>query len=120
MELNKRKMIMKREILRLFVLLGIGGLLVSGCHTRRVYSPVVATAPTREIVVTEAPPAPRQEVIGVAPSPSHVWVQGHWTYRSGRYVWMPGHHELRPRPTAAWVAGHWDRTSRGWVWTPGH
>src|SRR5678815_5657265 len=116
MEVNKRKMSMKRQILRLIALLGIGGLLVIGCYTKRTYSPVVATAPTGTVIVTEAPPAPRQEVIGVAPSTSHVWVQGYWSYRNGRYVWMPGHYELRPRPAAAWVAGHWDRTSRGWVW----
>jgi hypothetical protein len=38
------------------------------------------------------PPAPRVEVIGVAPYRNAVWVPGHWT--RGRYDWV-------------WVRGYW-------------
>ena len=110
---------MKREILRLVLLVTVGSFFVAGCASHR-YEPVVSTTPTGEVIVTQAPPAPRQEVITTAPSTQHVWVQGYWMYRNGRWVWIPGHYEARPRVNANYVAGHWDRTSRGWVWTPGH
>lgn len=112
---------MKRQIITIVGGAVLTGLLLTGCSSHRAYRPVVATAPTGEVVVvSEAPPALRREVIGVAPSAQHVWVQGYWTYRSHRWVWMAGHYELRPRAGAAWIPGQWDRTSRGWVWLPGH
>ena len=111
---------MKREI----IYIGFGTILTlllsTGCSTQRTYEPVVATAPTGAVVVTQAPPAPRQEVVGVMPGPEYVWVRGYWLSRNGHWVWMNGHYERRPRPGVAWVQGHWDNTSRGWVWTPGH
>jgi len=110
---------MKREILRLLALVTLGSFVLSGCVSHR-YEPVVATTTTGEVIVTEAPPAPRTEVIGVAPSTSHVWVPGYWSYQNGRWVWIKGHYEVRPRLNATWVPGHWDRTTRGWAWTPGH
>lgn len=110
---------MKREILRILLLVTLGGLFVAGCSSHRQYEPVVTTTPTGEVIVTEAPPAPRPEVISTAPSTSHVWVEGYWMYRNTRWVWVPGHYEVRPRLNATWVPGHWDRTSRGWVWTAG-
>lgn len=103
----------------------MGSLLLSGCvyshHTAVVPAPT-ATTTTRTVVVREAPPAPRTEVIGVAPSEDHAWVPGYWTYSDNRWVWMPGHWERRPSTGATWVPGHWDKNAdeRGWVWTPGH
>lgn len=43
-------------------------------------------------VVAVRPPAPRVEVIGVAPYRGAVWVPGHWV--RGRYDWV-------------WVGGRW-------------
>lgn len=111
---------MKREVLRSLALFTLGALFITGCYSHRAYEPVVATSPTGEVVVSEAPPAPRTEVMGVAPSAAHVWVAGYWLYRDRRWVWIPGHYELRPRAGATWVPGHWDHMTRGWVWTPGH
>ena len=111
---------MKKQVLQLLTITTLATVLASGCYSHRTYRPVVTTVPSGEVVVTETPPPARQEVIGVAPSTAHVWVAGYWTYRHGRWVWVPGHYELRPRAAAVWVPGHWDRTSRGWVWTPGH
>lgn len=42
----------------------------------------------RTVVVTH--PAPRVEVIPVAPSPRHVWVKGHYVQRGHRSVWVKG------------------------------
>jgi len=73
------------------------------------------------LYVDEAPPAPRAEVIiGVAPSPDHVWIGGYWARRAGSWVWIDGRWMLRPRPGVAWVPGHWERHPRGHVWISGH
>src|ERR1043166_10117300 len=107
---------MKREIVRASVWVVLISFLAIGCISHR--EPVVVTTPARQVIVTEAPPPPRTEVMGVAPSTAHVWVQGYWVHRDRRWVWVPGHWEARPRVGAMYVAGHWDRTTQGWVWTP--
>ncbi|HEU5122759.1 MAG TPA: hypothetical protein VFW05_01710 [Verrucomicrobiae bacterium] len=101
-----------------------GTLLGTGCinshHAARREAAVAV--PPDHIVVMEAPPEPKREVVGVAPDESHVWVAGYWMRVDDRWVWVPGHWEARPRVGVAWVPGHWDRAAnnRGWVWTPGH
>ena len=40
----------------------------------------------RVVVVREVPPPVRQEVLGIAPSPQHIWVHGHWEWHD-RWVW---------------------------------
>ena len=93
--------------------------LFSGCVHRRVVVRERVVAPSETVVVTEAPPAPRVEVIPAAPSPAHVWVGGYWSWQ-GRWVWVPGHWASRPAPSSTWVAGHWAPRRRGYVWVPGH
>ena len=116
---------MKRELIQLSLAGLAGSLLVTGC----IYSHRAAVAdvdrpayPTGRIVVTEAPPPPRTENVGVPPDLSRVWIPGFWTYSDNRWVWINGRWEASPRVNAIWVPGHWDRntTERGWVWTPGH
>jgi len=120
---------MKRIMLAISPLIVMGGLLTNGCvsHHREVAvttEPVTTTTTTtrRTIVVTEEPPPPREEVRTVAPSEAHVWVSGYWSYADGRWVWIPGHWELRPRTNAIWVPGHWDKdpSGKGWIWTSGY
>jgi hypothetical protein len=113
---------MKREIVRLLLLVGVGAFLATGCYTRHVVvRETVAPAPTGDVIVSSEPPPPRPEVIvGVAPSPAHVWVGGFWTFHDGRYVWIPGHWERGPRIGARWTAGHWVHRTRGWVWIQGY
>ena len=41
-------------------------------------------------VVMVAPPAPRVEVVGVAPTPGYVWIGGYWNWVGGRHEWVPG------------------------------
>jgi hypothetical protein len=132
---------MRKKELR-FIVVGIAvATLLTGCYTRRVYvretKPVYTTTrqhvytepstrvytsePSERIVYVE-PPAPRHEVIGKSPSPNHVWVDGYWTHRDGKWRWVTGHWESRPRPGADYVPGHWEKTNngRGWIWMPGH
>jgi hypothetical protein len=100
---------------------------LSGCAshhqemTMTTYEPVTTTRTTRTVTVTQAPPAPRVEVETTAPSPAHVWMQGYWMHVDNRWIWVPGHWEMRPREGAQWVPGHWDKdpVSNSWVWTDG-
>lgn len=106
---------------KLLIPLLAGTMLATGCYSHRVYvhdrGPVV-----REVVVTEAPPAPRVEVIGVAPSPRHVWISGHWAWdgRGRHYAWVNGYWEVRPREYASYTPGHWERTGNTWVYVEGY
>jgi hypothetical protein len=101
---------------------------MSGCATEpeshivsapppNVQAPTVTTAPT-QIVVTQAPvqngtvvytqvpqTAPQQMIVAqpARPSPDYAWVDGHWTYRNGRYEWINGQWEKPPYARANWV-----------------
>jgi hypothetical protein len=56
---------------------------------------LVTTGCARRVVVVK--PAPRIEVIPVAPSPRHVWVQGHYVRRHHDWVWVGGYYKVRRR-----------------------
>jgi hypothetical protein len=76
-------------------------------------SPLLADISVR-VNVDPPPPPPRQEVIvGVAPSPDHVWVAGYWAGSPGHYTWAPGHWDRPPSRGAHWIAPHWDRDHDG-------
>jgi hypothetical protein len=59
------------------------------------------------------------QVQGSAPSPSHVWMAGHWDSEAGQWKWVAAHWELPPAQSATWVAGHWVSESGKWVWVNG-
>lgn len=67
-------------------------------------------------VVTDAPPAPRAEV--VVARPGFIWVHGHWTRPHGRWLWREGYYE-RERPNHVYVEGRLERRGRGHVWVDG-
>ena len=87
---------------------------------------VVALVPTlaqAEVVVSGpgvhvaiAPPAPRVEVRPAAPSRAHVWAGGHWEWRRGGHVWIPGRWVLPPAPGYRWEQARWVREPNG-QWT---
>jgi len=69
--------------------------------------------------ITVAPPAPRVEVIGVAPAPGYVWIGGYWNWVGERHVWVPG--GWRPgRPGYYWVPHRWVAAGGGWRLEQGH
>ncbi len=82
-------------------------------------APVVTQAPpatvyatpapggSNTIVVTQAPPAPQQEVVTVRPSSEHVWVGGYWTWHNNRYEWIPGQWVVPPRSGVTWIPPRW-------------
>jgi WXXGXW repeat (2 copies) len=90
----------------------LGTLCLGGC---------VVTPPRVYVgaAITVAPPAPRVEVIGVAPAPGYVWIGGYWNWVGERHVWVPG--RWRPgRPGYYWVPHRWVAAGGGWRLEPGH
>jgi hypothetical protein len=68
----------------------------------------------RSAVVVDAPPPPPRRV-EVDARPGHVWVDGSWVSRGGRWVWRDGHW-LRARPGHIYVQGRWVRRGGRWHW----
>ena len=78
-------------------------------------------ASAQGVVIRVAPPAPvRVGVVGVAPGPGFVWVEGYHAWQGGAYAWVPGRWVRPPRPRAFWVRPHYRRVRGGWVFVPGH
>ena len=72
------------------------------------------------VVIAVAPPRPvHVGVVGVAPGPGFVWVEGWHEWRGGAYVWVPGRWERPPRPRAVWIAPHYRHVHGGYVFVRG-
>ena len=69
-------------------------------------------------VVMVAPPAPRDEVIGVAPEAGFIWAGGYWNWVGGRHEWVSGHW-VAGRPGYHWQQHAWVRSGDGWRMRPG-
>ena len=66
---------------------------------------VVGCAAHASYYVAGPPPPPQAVgIVGYAPGPGYVWIDGFWDWR-GRYVWVPGYWGRRPHPRAVWVPG---------------
>ena len=80
-----------------------------------------ACAGNTYVAVRTAPPPPRAiGVVGFAPSPGHVWVDGFWDWRGGSWRWAPGYWVRPPRPHAVWVAPRWEPYGRGYRFHRGY
>jgi len=69
---------------------------------------------------TTAPPAPQVEVIGVAPSPQHIWINGYWNVNRGRHEWTRGRWERPHHGYNRWNAPRWEQKNNGWRMHRGH
>jgi len=86
-----------------------------------VYANGVPTTPVvSTVVVTQTPPALRQEVVIAQPNPSDVWIPGFWTWRDSQYEWMAGHWELPPSQGAVWVAPRWEQQGNAYRFYEGY
>ena len=72
---------------------------------------------SRTIIVREAPPEPRQEVIPPARR-GFAWAPGQWEWRGNRHVWVEGHW-LRARRGQHWEAERWVQRDGRWEMRPG-
>jgi hypothetical protein len=84
----------------------LGGMLLVGCV-------VAPSQPYYGEPVLVAPPPPRVEVIGVAPGPGYVWIDGYWGWSGHRHEWRPGRWE-HGRPGHHWRPHRWERDGRHW------
>jgi hypothetical protein len=80
---------------------------------------VVVREGPAELVIREAPPAPRQEVIVARPSERHVWIAGYWAWRHGRHEWVGGHWELPPHGRSHWEPAHYEHRGNGYIFIEG-
>ena len=73
------------------------------------------------VAVRSAPPPPRAHgIVGVAPGPGYVWVDGFWDWRGGNWYWSQGYWGRPPRARAVWVAPRWERYGRGYRFHRGY
>ena len=66
------------------------------------------------------PPPLRAEVVGVAPGPGYVWINGYWGWRGNAYTWVHGYYARPPHRGARWVEPHWDRDRGRYRFREGH
>ena len=66
------------------------------------------------------PPAPHAAVVGVAPGPGFVWIDGFYEWGGGGYRWVAGRWVRPPRRGALWVAPYWGQERRGWTFHRGY
>ena len=81
--------------------------------------PVIASAQQRAIVITEAPPAPREERMPREMRRGMEWAPGHWAWRNGQYTWVEGHW-IRERRGMHWVPERWAQRNGRWEMIAGH
>jgi len=66
------------------------------------------------------PPAPlAYGVVGVAPAPGYVWINGFWDLRGGNWAWVGGRWARPPHPHARWEPDRWERHGSHWRHTGG-
>ena len=70
-------------------------------------------------VVYQGPSRVVGEQVTASPGPGDVWMAGHWSNVSQRWVWVAGHWEMPPSPSAVRTGGHWVQGNGGWVWVDG-
>ncbi len=77
-------------------------------------------ASAQEVIIRTPPPRPvHVGVIGVAPGPGFVWVEGYHSWNGGGYVWVPGRWERPPYPGGIWVRPRYRHVHGGWAFVPG-
>jgi hypothetical protein len=80
----------------------------------------LATAAWAEVVVKMAPPAPQSmAVVGSAPGPKYVWIDGYYRWSGNRYVWVSGKWIVPPRAGAIWIAARWVPRDGSYVFIAG-
>lgn len=82
--------------------------------------PAPEYAPGPEVVVADAPPPPIVEVIGVRPSPNHVWIRGYWDWDGHRRFWHGGRWELPPHGHGNWIEPRWEHRGGSYVYVRGY
>lgn len=98
---------------RRWLVVALGTVVLGGCVVAPA-DPYYTGGP-----VMVAPPPPRVEVVGVAPAPGYIWIDGYWGWYGNRHQWTPGRWEA-PRPGYRWAPHRWAPEGRGWREHHGH
>jgi hypothetical protein len=106
--------LVQRHLRRRLSLAVLAGALCAGV----VGTSHVAFAQESEVEVELQPPAPRVEVIPVAPSQQHFWVHGYWGYGGTGHYWVPGRYEA-VRPGWGYSEARWAPVGHRWHFYPG-
>ena len=77
--------------------------------------PVASVA--RTIIVREAPPEPRKEVVPPARR-GYAWAPGHWEWRKNKHVWVAGHW-IKARKGHHYESARWEEKDGRWTMHPG-
>ncbi len=85
--------------------------------TAHLPAPPMPPSPT--VTVHVRPPAPYQEVVGLAPAPGYVWVDGYWAWQGGQHVWVRGRWMAPPHPGHVWIRSGWTLRGGQYVFMPG-
>src|SRR5579862_1218360 len=56
--------------------------------------------------------------VAYAERPGYVWIQGHWGWNSGRWMWVGGYYEPE-RVGSVWIDGYWGYNGGRWAWNNG-
>ena len=64
--------------------------------------------------IRQAPPMDEVEVMPMRPSPSHIWINGHYGYQQNRYIWNHGFYSVPPRGKTVWQRGEYYQNSNGY------
>lgn len=81
-------------------------LAATALSTSVLVAPAAFTPAAAQIgVYIGAPPAPRVEVVPVAP-PGQTWRPGYWNYEKTEHVWAPGSY-IVTEPNARYVPDRW-------------
>jgi hypothetical protein len=100
-------------------------LLLSGCtvgfRAQGSRGGVIVRPPVPTVMVSAGPPPPPPpQLMGMAPGPGFVWVDGHWGRRSGNWAWVDSGWRRPPRRGARWTSGRWSPQPSGvYAWRDG-
>jgi hypothetical protein len=83
------------------------------------WAPIVAPRRYVPVVVTQAPPPLRVEVMSAPPGAGYFWIAGHWRWEHNGFVWTGGRWE-RHRDGRVWVPEHWLHVGAEWHFAGGH
>jgi hypothetical protein len=97
---------MTNRKLTLLLLMTLGLLMLGAC-----YGGVYVQGP---------PPPPRYGVVGYAPGPGFVWVDGYWNWSGRNWGWVGGSWVRPPRPGAVWVPHRWVQHGHGYRFVRGY
>jgi hypothetical protein len=78
--------------------------------------------PAGVVYVERRPPPVRVEVLGPAPGPGYVRIDGYWRWGGADFTWVPGRWEQVDggRGHRKWERGRWKHHGNQWYWIEGH